>query len=300
MKYSYIIFLATFISTIGLKAQDDLDAFLDEQMADHVDYALGTFYSSRIVNFQSTQMMPKGGLDFRVHHRFDQVSEGYNRFWGIDGSHSYLSLEYGITDYLMAGIGRQSDAFFNGFAKVSVFRQQKSSKRTIPVNVVWVSTMAADAYNYENDKERNDDFSRRCSYTHQLLISRMFSPKLSLQLSPTFVHRNMVETPQQDNDYYALGIGGRYKLTNTFSVNAEYFYVIGDRNTATQKYYDPVNIGVDIQVSGHVFQIMLTNSSSMLEPGMLTQSSESFTDGDIRLGFNISMVFTLGRKTTQQ
>jgi hypothetical protein len=290
-QYLIIIFFFISLSTFS---QDELDALLNAELSNNTEYAMGTFFSTRILNGQSVQMMPKGGLDFRVHHRFDNFNTGYNSFWGIDGSNSYLSLEYGVTNNLMLGFGRQNNAFFNGYAKYAILKQCKGAKN-MPVSVVWVTTVGADAYNYENDSLRNENFNGRLNYTHQILVARMFSPKLSLQLMPTYVHRNMVLTKKDKNDLFAIGVGGRFKITNTFSVNAEYYYVYGNKDLET-KYYDPISVGVDIQVSGHVFQIMVTNTKNMIEHSMLGETTGDISNGDLRLGFNISQVFTLGKK----
>jgi hypothetical protein len=293
----YFLILFSFIA-LPIAAQDELDALLNAELSNNTEYAMGTFFSTRILNGQSVQMMPKGGLDFRVHHRFDNFNEGYNRFWGIDGSNSYLSLEYGFTDKLMLGFGRQNDAYFNGYAKYAILRQCKGAKN-MPVSVVWVTTMAAFSKIIDNDDQRNKNFARRLNYTHQLLVARMFSPKLSFQITPTWVHRNMVLNKDYKNDLLGCGIGGRYKLTNTFSVNAEYYYIYGNKNLPsrnTTKYFDPMSVGVDIQISGHVFQIMVTNTKNMIEHSMLGETVGDVANGDIRLGFNISQVFTLGKK----
>ncbi len=296
-RYNSLLIFAFTLFGLGFHVNagaqdDDLDKLLDEELSSTTDYAMGTFFTTRIINGQSVQMMPKGGLDFRINHRFDKIEEGYNRFWGIDGSHSYLSLEYGFTDDLLVGLGRQNDAYFNGFIKYRFLKQSKGQKN-MPITLTGVITTGVDAYDYKNDEQKNKNFAGRWNYTYQLLIGRMFSPKLSLQVSPTLVHRNMVKYADEKNDVYALGIGGRYKLTNTFSVNAEYYYVWGIQDVASNPYYHPVSIGVDIQVSGHVFQIMITNTSSMIEHSWITNTSDKFNGKGLRLGFNISQVFTI-------
>lgn len=53
----------------------------------------------------------------------------------------------------------------------------------------------------------------RTAYVGQLLIARKFSPNFSLQLMPTFVHKNAVDKTIESNDQIAIGIGGRYKVS---------------------------------------------------------------------------------------
>jgi hypothetical protein len=291
-----IIFTITILifQFTSVLAQDDLSSLVDEELNNTTDYALGTFFTSRILTGHSTELMPKGGLDFRIHHRFEEFNTGFNRFYGLDGSSSYLSLEYGFTNRLMAGFGRANDGFFNFFGKVKLFRQSKGMKN-FPVTIVYLVSSAVDAKSYPN-KIINDDFDARFRYTHQLLIARMFNPHLSLQLTPTIIHRNMVLTKKSENDLFSVGLGGRFKLTNTFSVNAECFYVRDIKDIEPgKKFYYPVSVGVDIQVAGHVFQIMVTNTERMIEHAFIGETGKEFSKG-LRLGFNISQVFTPWKK----
>jgi hypothetical protein len=114
-----------------------------------------------------------------------------------------------------------------------------------------------------------------------------------MQLSPTFIHRNLVAETVEPNDLFALGTGARYKLSKRFSLNAEYFYVYRKGgNNATVKYYNPLAVGIEIETGGHVFQIMLTNSRGMREGGFIGKTTGTWGDGDIHLGFNISRTFS--------
>lgn len=269
----------------------DMESMADELLGEQTDYALGTFYTSRIITGHSVFMMPKKGLDFRVHHRFGQFNTGFNGFYGIDESSSFLSLDYGITDYLNVGIGRATYRdFFNGFVKLSILRQSTGAKN-MPVSLVYVGTCGVQSTIFDDEK-RNEDFSARLSYTNQLLIARMFNAKFSAQLTPTIVHRNLVPVGDFNNTTYSLGIGARYKITNTFSVNAEWFHVFNPDELNGEKMADPIAVGIDIQIASHVFQVHITNAESMTENAFITETPNSFFDGDIRLGFNISQVFT--------
>lgn len=126
-------------------------------MADHTEYTVATFLSSRIIHSHSVEKMPKKGLDFRIAHRFGSLNSGFNEFWGMDESSSYLSLEYGITDWLMAGVGRATyHKTCNGFIK-SVILRQSSGGRNMPLTLSLHSAMAVNSTVY-NDKERNKDF----------------------------------------------------------------------------------------------------------------------------------------------
>ena len=75
------------------------------------------------------------------------------------------------------------------------------------------------------------------------------------------------------------------------ALTAEYYY--NQPNTLGAGFYNPVAIGLDIDTGGHVFQIMLTNSTGLIESQFLGRTATEFTDGAraIRLGFNFSRVF---------
>ncbi|RYY61942.1 MAG: hypothetical protein EOO12_13935, partial [Chitinophagaceae bacterium] len=61
------------------------------------------------------------------------------------------------------------------------------------------------------------------------------------------------------------------------------------------KYFNSFSVGFDIETGGHVFQLHLTNSLAMVEKGFITETSESWGNGGIHLGFNISRDFVLKR-----
>ena len=111
---------------------------------------------------------------------------------------------------------------------------------------------------------------------------------LTLQLSPTIVHNNLVEIKDEPNDKYSLGIGGRQKLTKRISLNAEYFYQLNDKINN-----NVLSLGFDIETGGHIFQLHLSNSSAMIDPEFISQTTGEWLKGDIYFGFNISRVFTL-------
>jgi hypothetical protein len=294
MRIVLSIFTLAAVLLLKSKAQDDLSSLTDQVLANTTEYSSGTFFTTRILTGQSSEIMPKGGLDFRIHHRFGEFKSGFGNFYGLDGSSSYLSLEYGFTKYMMAGFGRANDGYFNFFDKIKLLRQSTGEK-TMPVTLLYFVESAVDGRtNYSPVK--NNDFNRRLNFTHQLIISRMFNSRLSLLLAPTFVHRNMVPAPGYKNDLFAIGVGGRYKIFNTFSVDAEYYYVKGIKNLpGGAENFNPVSIGCDIQVASHVFQIMVTNTDRMIEPSFIGQTTGEFSKS-LRLGFNISQVFTLGKK----
>lgn len=274
-------------------SQDDLMALLDQNTAPETNLASATFKSTRIMNGHSIERMPSGQLDFRISHRFGTINSGAYEFFGLDQANIHFSLEYGIFDWIMVGVGRGTyEKTFDGFTKFSLLRQS-SGERKMPVSLSVFTSAALTSVKWA-DPERTNYFSSRLSYTAQVLIARKISPGFSLQLSPTYVHRNLVATEIDPNDLWAAGAGGRVKLSKRISLNAEYYYLInGDRDYMSTPVYNPLSVGFDIETGGHVFQLIFTNSLAMIEKGFIGETTGRWTKGDIHFGFNISRVFTL-------
>jgi hypothetical protein len=242
---------------------------------------------------QSVENAAAGVMDFRISHRFGFINTGAYDLFGLDQALMRIGLEYGVTNRLMVGFGRSNvNKAYDSFLKYKILRQG-SGKRNIPISVSYFASAVCNTVHW-TDPNRDNYFSSRMQYTHQLLIARKFNNDLSLQLTPTLVHKNLVPTLQDKNDILAVGFGGRYKLTQRFSVNGEYIYVLPNQITST--YYNSLSLGVDIETGGHVFQLHLTNSTSMLEPGFITESVGQWKNGGIHFGFNVSRVFTVRDK----
>jgi hypothetical protein len=294
MKAPKLLLPAIFLvlSTVVF-AQENLMDELDASAEPETNYTTATFKSTRIVNGQSIERMRTKQLDFRISHRFGLINQGAYELFGLDQSNVHFALEYGLTDWLMVGVGRGTyQKTYDGFTKVSLLRQSTGAVN-MPVSVSVFASAALNSTKWP-DPARTNYFSSRLSYSYQVLVGRKFGQRLSAQITPTVVHRNMVATELDPNDTYAVGLGGRVKLTSRISLNAEYYYVINPLNNfpSTQT-YNPLAVGIDIETGGHVFQLMFTNSLAMIEKGFITETSGQWGKGDIHFGFNISRVFNL-------
>jgi hypothetical protein len=252
---------------------------------------IATFKGTRIVNGHSIENVGRGVLDFRILHRFNTVRNGVDDLFGLDGATTKLSFDYGITDAIMVGFGRSTlNKEVDGWTKIRLLRQTEDNH--IPLSVSYAGAIGVQTAKVEVPEGATYYFSNRVAYTNQLLIARKFSEKFSLQLMPTVVHYNLVPTASDPNTIYALGVGGRAKLSRRISLTGEWYPVLGDRLGGTS---DALSIGFDIETGGHVFQLHFTNSAGMSERSFIGQTQDSWGDGDIRFGFNISRVFTIVR-----
>lgn len=286
-----------------LNAQnEDLLSELGEEKT--IDYATAAFKANRVVNGHSIENTAKGVLDTKFSHRFNPLRQGIYDIFGLDGASIRIGADYGVTDRLMVGLGRSTyEKTIDGFAKYKILRQCSGAKN-IPVTLAYLIDAQVKTVKF-SDPERNNKFSDRLFYVHQLLVGRKFSNNLSLQLMPTLLHRNLTTSPKDKNDVFSIGAAGRIKLTKRIALNAEYYYVPEGQIEAP--YANSLSIGFDIETGGHVFQLHFTNSAYMTYKGVLTETTEDwfYKNGDgkmlsgIRFGFNISRVFTLVKPNLQ-
>jgi hypothetical protein len=277
-------------STTVLYAQDDLLSELSKQDSAVTVPVSATFKSTRIVNGHSVETMKKKHLDFRISHRFGRLNSGAYQFFGLDQATMRMGFEYGITDDFMVGVGRStSQKVYDFFGKLKVLKQSEGVKN-VPVSVTLFGGMGIATVN------RELEFQDKLYYTAQVLVARKFGERLSLQLSPTFLHRNKPEVLGDEKVLLALGIGGRYKLSKRVSLNGEYFYTAREKNTVNAPYYDSMSFGVDIETGGHVFQLHFTNSLGMIEKQFIGETTGTWGKGDIHYGFNISRTFSFDKK----
>jgi hypothetical protein len=258
-------------------------------------YVASTFKATRIVNAYTVENLGKGILDFRIEHRFGQVNQGAQNFFGLDNATTRLGFDYGITNWLMVGIGHNTfDKEDDGFVKIRLLRQ-KEKGGGMPITVSYVSSISIQTGTPSITIPQGDTyhFSDRLYFANQVLIARKFNDWLSLQLMPALVHSNLVDSSKYSNDLFALGAGGRIKLSNRFALTGEYYYVF--TKDRPDGYHNTLAVGVDIETGGHVFQLHFTNSTGMTDRTVIGETTDSWSKGELHFGFNISRVFTLAK-----
>lgn len=285
---SLIIFILLLSFNFEGRGQDLMDLFGEEEPV--TEYAFATFKTTRIVNGQSIENPPHGELKFVVSHHFGRLNEGAYNLWGLDQSTIRLGLEYGVTERLAMSVGRSSfEKTFDAFAKYKILRQSSGAKQ-MPISFSVFSGIYLNSLEWRYP-DRVNYFSSRLSYVSQLLIARKFSNTFSLQITPTIVHKNLVETTTDPNDIFALGAGGRVRLTNRITFNAEYYYLL-TKKTA-QNFTNMLSLGFDLETGGHIFQLHFTNARPMFERAFITETTGDWLNGDIYFGFNIVRVFSI-------
>lgn len=275
------------VFSFSLKAQDDLLAELEAQQEETTTLVEATFKGTRLINGHSIETRKQGVMDFIISHRFGTLDGGTYELFGLDQAFIRFGLEYAPTDRLYIGFGRSSfEKTFDGFVKYRLLRQS-TGKKEVPLSITWLSSIAIKTIkNPANDPS----FTDRLANTHQLLVARKFSNGVSLQLSPSWVHRNLIEEEDTHNDIFALGVGGRLKLSQRVALCVEYYYQFQHLNDDTK---NALAIGFDIETGGHVFQLQFTNATAMVPKGFISETTNDFFGGEIHFGFNISRTFQL-------
>ncbi len=297
MKYYLTLILS--ILSLSTFAQDDLLDMLNSEESESTPERIAyTFKATKLINANTIETTKKKTLDFRITHRFGdmQIGEpiGKHTVWGLDNaSNIRFSFDYGLTDNISIGIGRSKTNEHIDMNLKFKFLHQK--EKGMPISAAYYTNAAISPVAIIPD----NDFANRWSYVHQLIIASKITRSISLEMLPTLVHRNYVTNdvnPENgsvdENDLFSLGFGGRFKVSNRVSFVVDYFLTFSEYRTTSNGFYDPLAIGIEIETGGHVFHINVTNSEGIIENDFIPNTRSNWGDGEYKLGFNISRVFS--------
>lgn len=292
-KWTFLIFLLP----VSIFSQDDLLNNLESEAV--IDKTVtATFKGLKVVNFESTKLADKNDFYFVVAHRFGSVKNGFKDFFGLDNAVTQLKFIYGFTNWLNVGVARSSfQQKYGAHLKYRIIPQKRDG---FPITIVGYNLVTINT-SLEKDQYAKLEFEDRLTYTSQLLLSKKFGESFSLLLAPTYIHENLATRSREvlangttinydeEANQFALGLGGRYKISNRLSINADYGLHL-NRNDHSS-FRNPLSVGVDIETGGHVFQMHFTNAQAMFEEGFIVQGQGDWSDGNFFFGFNISRVF---------
>lgn len=279
----YIIWILLFVPLMGIaqeETEEQVDTVAVETPVEGRKLERSAFESSQIIDNNTSVTFSKNTLEIVMQHRFGLVNGGTNDVFGLWApTNIRLALAYSITDRITLGVGTTKDSRLQDFnAKVAILRQTRQNE--MPVNVTYYGNMVVDARTKENFNNIQD----RYSFFNQLIISRRFSPNLSLQIAPSVAHINLVD-PGQDNDLMAMSIGGRYKVSPQTCVLLDYTYPI---NSFVNSPEPGMSVGVEFNTSSHAFQLYFTNYKGIVNQRSQYYNQNKFFEGDFMLGFTIT------------
>ncbi len=267
------------------------------------EFTQQTFKDTRVINTHTVETLAKRKLDVRIGHRFGDIAGnngGWQTFYGLENAADILfGLEYGIVDNLTVGLSRTKGAgplkkLINTSLKYRFARQKKDNSMPFTMTAYGVlscSTMAKDTSNTEV-LNNFPEFSHRFMYTLQMLIARKFSNAFSLQIIPSYTHRNLVPF-NDDNNLFSLGFAFRIQITKVFGIIGDATFPFSELRTKENGYYPPLGIGLEVDTGGHIFQINFTNARGIIETDYIPNTQSDWSQGQFRLGFTISRTFNL-------
>lgn len=271
------------------------------------DYVYRTFKDTRVINTHSVEQLGKRKLDIRIGHRFGDLfgdSGGWESFYGLESAADVLiGAEYGVTNNISIGLFRTKGAgglnqLVNGVLKYRLLQQEKNGK-PVTITLLGVGSISTTKKNPDSPSlNRFPKFTDRMVYAVQFLVARKFSEKFSLQLSPGYTHRNLVES-FDNNLIFTLGFAGRAQLTKVIGLVADFTLPLTGIQSpfsdapSSDDYRPALGIGFEFDTGGHIFQINITNSRGLMETDFIPYTTSQWSKGEFRLGFTISRLFNL-------
>jgi len=267
------------------------------------DKVFETFKDTRVINTHSVEVLKHRNLDFRIGHRFGDLlgdNGGWPTFYGLEIAQDVLfGFEYGVSDQLTIGLSRTKGSgplkqLINGTLKYRILHQSTGEK-PMPVSLTVLGIGTFSTMQKSKDPDLINFFeetAHRLVYGGQILIARKFSSGFSLQLVPSYIHRNIV--PFGDaNGILSLGVATRIQMTKVFGLIVDATLPVSGSRPEGTGYYMPLGVGLEIDTGGHVFQINFTNATGISEADYIPYTTSNWGDNEFRLGFTISRIFNL-------
>ena len=265
--------LIIFLLPLQLLAQDTTaNDLLKDNSSDTKKAVIEIFNTQRAINANTTEMVGKGKMDFRITHYFDDIAGGggnsvLQRFLGLDNARDIrIGFHIGLTDNLDVSVARVKGAgavtnnasgsvlrFFEFSMKYRLMEQRENDPSHPLAMALFVSNAissvkrsVAPNTNFENSFT---NFSDRNSQAVQLIMARKFG-KVSVSLNPTYVHTNFV-VQNDDKSMFALGGAVRVPITKKFNFLVDYFHPFRSKsskdffNTVDDTYNPPTDVTIN-------------------------------------------------------
>lgn len=282
-----ILYITTFfllsVFFSALNAQDLLSK-LEKELPENPEYVLATFKTTRINIGHSVETRKKGSLELSVINRYWNIPNINTQRFLADKVNIRFAAEYAVSDRFTFGFGSSTfDRLHDGTLKYRLIRQRTGKKA--PLSITLLQNVS-----YNTNRTSLLDFSDKLAYTTQVLIARKFSPKLSAQIAPTFVHRSSAIFSNDPNNQFAIGFGGRYKVGHHTSIVSEYYYVANPITSVDT--FNAFSVGVNWEVSNLLLQFNITNARNVVEDAFITKTRNNFNfhDGNFHFGFSATLV----------
>ncbi len=286
------------LTTVRCAFSQDLLDILESEQQDTTQFIPATFKMTRIAIGHSTEVRGKGILELFVANRFWNTPAERSQSFVADRLSSRIALEYGISDKLTFGVGATTfDGLFDAHLKFRML--QHSGAKGRPFTITLFQNMSYNSSAIVN-QSIPDNFSDRAAFTSQLLLSKKVSKDFSFQVSPTYIHKTLALAEDDPTNFFALGVGARYKVGGHLSLVSEYHHTFNPIKSFDT--FDTFAIGANWELGDIMLQFMLTNAVNMVEDAFIAQTRNNFNfrNPNLNFGFNATYVFHLRNRLKKQ
>ncbi len=259
------------------------------------------FKDTRVINSHSVETLAKHQLDVRISHRFGDFAGdrgGWPNFYGLESAADVLiGADYGVTDNFTVGLNRTKGVgVMSRLINLSLkHRLTRQSAGVNPFSITFLGELSVTTLPSSDDPTSIlffDVFSHRFIYSSQVLIATVIGNKFTIQVSPGYVHRNLVDALDV-NGFFNVGLQAKYQFNKAFALIFDGTALFTDTRTADTGHHLPIGFGLEFDTGGHVFQINATNATGLATGDYIPNTRGNWADGEFRLGFTISRLFNL-------
>jgi len=256
---------------------------------------LELFHGTQTANFPTTESLKNGNIMYEISHRFlPSIKDGYDDLYGFDGpTRIRFALGYGITDHLMATLGRSNNTDnLDLQLKQKVFQFYNKNFPFVVSILGGISWNTEVPFGINRSRGDSDNFQ----YYGQLIFNAMFfDKKLGIGIVPSYLQNSFIYAIDKQHTF-TIGIYTQYYFSRMWSLWVEYNPVITGyrgriRLDETGISHNSLAVGVDIETGGHIFHIMVTNNARLNPSQYLVGADRSAGDDMWRFGFGILRYF---------
>jgi hypothetical protein len=308
----FLLFLIQWMVPTGmLQAQDDstlLDLLEEPIVTPGSEKVHSAFKTTKVINQQSLELVDAGVFDFKMSHRFGPLNAGVDKAFGLDIATIRIGGEFGISPNLMLGFGRSNvkqEKNVDLFLKYRLMQQTTDNHQPLSILFLVAIDRRNTQYNVFNPTLGKTELlqipnSARTGWVAQAIIGKKVSEELSLQFVPGWVTQSTIQPQLASNalegdlatrtlSHWYLGVGMRQKLATRTTLNLDFIPILTNKGSTINSF----SLGFDIETGGHVFQLQFTNSFGLNESLFIARTTDRWNQAGIRLGFNLSRVFTV-------
>lgn len=269
------------------------------------------FAGHLVVNSQSADLMPKvRGFSFDIQHRFGAFGpdeQVYKQFLGMDlPANIRFGFIYSPLKWMQLDLGRtKSSKAIDLGGKFSLMHQTDDNHYPLSISAYLNAAVMTDDFPALTGRDFYPDsvtpfeyrWQHRFSYTAQVMVGRRVTRWFSAQLAPVVAWRNLAPAGGS-NLAVALVASLRFKVSPKGSLLIEYPAVVFGRQPTA--HLDPFSFAYEVATQGHVFQIVISTTTEILEQRTYHSPAQRYDKGYVLLGFNISRTLLFKPKKPKQ